>query len=409
VARPESLEEIRARELEEIENPRKGMNDGSLGEIHARRAKIGNRRHTPMPEPARDANDLTEKMTKWLRLSRKDSSLSEYLIACVQYFAGHPAEFRTTESWCIMITVALRAGDYNTTSELFGLMKAEGISRSSLTDAVELRYIILTKGWEAGWTYARSLTPSDAAGDPPTALPYHLWMKLAAPARRLTDSDSKARGRQDISDPQAILLLVEALPDLPEGTDVQKVQYAITLAKTLVQITATSTAMDFIRRYLHDLPASLDETMIKRCVDLINVAAYERSYFSSQAVRFFYKHCRMVDELLSIHSLLRPTTNTLLLLLANLEEADDPADHAVKLVARYQKLGGDDIVDERVQHRLAKLVHRSVERSQLLRKATTTLPQPQQERHWKRTEPGLKLDGQNGDDEVALAKANPER
>ena len=309
------------------------------------------------------------------------------------------AAFQTHQSFRVLVEIAINEAKFGAARRLWISMDRKGMLSDwdSLDDggvslwAVWARWMVRRGKWAEAWKTAQrwrtkmaKLSASELASE---GLPHAIWIEFLGKAHKSVDrppsSRSGSQKRSRLTDgrpPNApnILkgrgmgleeqhaLLMRQPPHLNHSqmTNVRpRTIYALVRAR--LRLGDRKWSMIAIRHWFLRMGSREAVTDIKgnrACLRLLHLylaLAFPLSNGQRSAVQKGSSSVRemeaVVNELVKLNPRVKPNSTTVLLLLRHLRSTAKCADNGARLVARYKRLYGDGVDDERVRLRLARL------------------------------------------------------
>jgi hypothetical protein len=330
-------------------------------------------RQEPILTFARSRSELHQKL---LSIIEDSSSSSVSVDQLVRFHDLHPSDLRSTRSYNVLIAWAIHHTQFTLARHLLQQMNGDSIERSSFTTILSLRLLVRSGHWEQAWleVYAAVFRPArHQLGEPGKPGSYALWLEMFAQPRwrkqrRLAQPRPAIEGWPRPMAPVRFLRVratpvdVEASrlervlthrPALPEHPPDARVRVTYAIAHALCRLGYQDHAANITKDYLHGLPFDLDDTTRRWCMKLVHLHAFREKTSLIRPHKSFFRARKTVETLLGCHPALRPTPNTLFLLIGHLKSASTPVLHARRLITRYRQKYGEDIVDAYVVRRMA--------------------------------------------------------
>ncbi|GLB36053.1 hypothetical protein LshimejAT787_0303410 [Lyophyllum shimeji] len=287
------------------------------------------------------------------------------LPALLDYHDLHSG-LRSTRSYNLLISLALRNRSYGTVPWLLESMHAESIPGNVETWKLRIRWLVQTKCWDKAWnevmsTNVRGKGATKGRFQVSSALPLPVWLEFSQALKRGAEPRrATAPGGSDISTTKTASLL-------PEPRDVYLTRYhtlmnnppaiiphdlAQTPPKAVYSVVSimldheqTEAALSLTRAYLTSLPPRISNSCARTCLDIIHLHMVAGS--SQRGLRRLYETRRTTVSLISLHPALRPTSTTLFLLLAPLRHAKRCGTVAWNIYRTFRAQWGGRIEDRR--------------------------------------------------------------
>ncbi|KAF8632539.1 hypothetical protein AX15_001754 [Amanita polypyramis BW_CC] len=306
------------------------------------------------------------------------------LPALIDYHDMHP-DFQSTRSYNLLISFSLRHASTGTAQWLLESMNVKGVLPNLETWKLHVRWLVQTGRLEEAIKLVRNFLSKNGGGfltpgnkqqlltcpQQKNLLP--IWLELFRPAKRGTircrttsdctrsvyrdslvslDSRHEYPGatahvlRNLLSKEMKFLVLPETVGEMPPGL-VHHMTWILLRARD------TSTACTLTHSYLSKLPETISRHWARRCLDIVHLHLVHDS--SLKGLPRFFETQRTLFAMLKHHRDIRPTSTTLLLLLAPLRRAKRCGSIAWKILKTFKSKYGIKVVDSRVRRRVVML------------------------------------------------------
>lgn len=310
------------------------------------------------------------------------------LPALLDYHDLYP-EYRSTRSYNMLISLALRHSSFGTVQWLLEDMHANGLPADLETWKLQVRWLVLAGWWDQAWKQAVNLESSNLGPIPtsPTSIrgpsppenreiPFSVWLEFFRTMKRGAIR-RRARSRWTRGE-DGILRRTPAVEIVAEATDPQalysarlhtlmthcpilrqqemkrtspRIIYYVT--NLMLQSNQKDAAFRMTRSYLAGLPRTIPQTWTRICLDIIHLLVSLGS--TKKGLPRLYESHRMLISFLALHPSLRPTSTTLFLLLSNLQRAKRCGTVAWNIVRGFRSRWGAHTEDRRVRRRVIAL------------------------------------------------------
>ncbi|KAF7295487.1 hypothetical protein MIND_01088600 [Mycena indigotica] len=254
----------------------------------------------------------------------------------LDYHELHKGGLRSTQSYNLLISLAIRNVAYGSAQLLFDSMSADQIPHDSETQKLQTRFLLRINSWEAVWDRVK------AAHNP---IPLDLWLEflkdMKRPGTSATSSAQETRFR----------MLMLHLPTF--SSDIRDSAHpALVIVRSMLLMDKHDAAMTLATRYLRSLPHHIDEKWVGHCMLIINaLIAHEAR---KRGLRDFYPARRKLNEMLAIHPNLYPSPKTLMVLLSTVRQTQKCGTIAWHTLIKFKTRWGPNVEDENVRHRVAE-------------------------------------------------------
>ncbi|KAF8078723.1 hypothetical protein FPV67DRAFT_74720 [Lyophyllum atratum] len=301
------------------------------------------------------------------------------LPALLDYHDLHPG-LRSTRSYNLLVSLALRNKSYGTVPWLLSSMRAASVPGNVETWKLRVRWLIQSGWWDKAWNEVMSTSPRiDVKGkgelkggfQVSNALPLPVWLEFFQPwkgrttrrrerARRALDNNTSTPEAPSQSFEPADLYLARYHTLMNNRPTVIPYDLAHTppkavysVASVMLDLEQTGMAVSLTRAYLSSLPPRISSSRARACLDIIHLHIAMGS--SHRGLRRFYEARRTMVSLISLHPALRPTSTTLALLLTPLRRAKRCGTVAWNVLRAFKAQWGARTEDRRVRRRVAIL------------------------------------------------------
>ncbi|KAG6862399.1 hypothetical protein C0995_011839 [Termitomyces sp. Mi166 len=299
----------------------------------------------------------------------------------LDYHDLHPG-LRSTRSYNLLISMAIRMASYGTVRWLLRSMRADNLPGNLETWKLRVRWLVQSGMWDKAWKETMRVLPqmntrmkdgAEMLFQVNGALPLHIWMEFF---RTLKYGTTRTRSRRR----QALASNAQLAPlESTSSPSSDSVSYSIRyhtlmnhrptviphdLSKTppkviyhtvwiMLHVGQADKALSLAKSYLECLPRSITTSCYRICLDILHLLIAKWS--SQRGLRCLYETRRMMVSLLSIYPTLRPTSTTLYLLLAPLDRAKRCGTVAANTLRAFKSDYGVRTEDRRVRRRVAVL------------------------------------------------------
>lgn len=298
------------------------------------------------------------------------------LPALIDYHDMFP-KFQSARSYNLLIGLALRHTNYGSVQWLLQSMKVNDVHPNLETSKHRVRWLVQTGCSRDAFKFVKSLS-SDNESHTGTSDKQQLrrqqkkllpiWLELFRPANGRSIYKATSTGRRNEhqtslkSLPPATTTHILLRPQLlelrslitPETLSEMSPGLAYHMIRFLLQVGNTSAARSMTNTYLSNLPRRLPRHLARSCLHIVHLHLTQSSSTNKGLARFFEIR-RTLVEILKQHDGLRPTSTTLLLLLAPLRRAKRCGTIAWKVLNSFKPQIRRKIVDSRVRRRVIML------------------------------------------------------
>ncbi|KAG6841913.1 hypothetical protein C0991_005093 [Blastosporella zonata] len=284
---------------------------------------------------------------------------------------------RSTRSYNLLISLAMRTASYGTVRWLLESMRAERVPASLETWKWRVRWLVQSGMWDKAWRTSMEISPrtNERIKDEErvvfkvtNALPLPIWMEFF---RTLKYGATRIRTRRrphtitaplnSSSSPDPLDLYSTryhtlmnnrpiAIPHDLSRTPPKHIYHAVW---TMLHVGQAETALSLTKSYFSCLPPRLPGSWYQTCLDILHLHIAKGS--TQKGLRRLYESRRTLVSLLSIYPTLRPTSTTLFLLLSPLYRAKRCGTVAANTVRAFKSQYGSRSEDRRVRRRVALL------------------------------------------------------
>ena len=309
------------------------------------------------------------------------------LPALIDYHDMHP-DFQSTRSYNLLISLSLRHASTGTAQWLLDSMNVKGISPNLETWKLHVRWLVQTGRLEEAIKLVRNFLSKNGSEFMTTSSKQQLlkgtqrnillpiWLELFRPAKR-----GSVRGRttpdgvhnvhngsfvpldamHEFFDGTVHILRNQLLREmkssiLPETVGQMPPRLVHHMTYILLQARHTSSARALSDSYLSKLPQTIPRHWVRPCLDIVHLHLVHGS--SLKGLPRFFEIRRTLFNMLKLHRDIRPTSTTLLLLLAPLWRAKRSGSIAWKILETFKSKYGIKVVDSRVRRRVVMLANK---------------------------------------------------
>lgn len=297
------------------------------------------------------------------------------LPALIDYHDMYPKS-QSARSYNLLIGLALRHTNYGSAQWLLRSMKVNGVHPNLETSKHRVRWLVQTGCSREAFKFVKSLSSDNEshAGSDKQQLRRQqkkilpVWLELFRPVkgRSIHKATSEERRNKNQSSrkslppaatshilrcPQLLelksLITSETLSEMSPGLAYHMIRF-------LLQVGDTSAARSMTNTYLSNLPRRLPRHLARSCLHIAHLHLTHDCSTNKGLARFFEIRRTLVD-ILKQHNGIRPTSTTLLLLLAPLRRAKRCGTIAWKVLNSFKPQIRRKIVDSRVRRRVIML------------------------------------------------------
>ncbi|KAJ7596953.1 hypothetical protein C8J56DRAFT_302268 [Mycena floridula] len=274
------------------------------------------------------------------------------ITALLDYHDLYPY-FRSTRSYNLLISHALRHASFGTVRWLLKSMNNDMIPQNKETEKLKARWSIQQGWWDNVWSIVDRSSFANRKFAAGGHIPEHLWLEFfRAPARGAEWRGKPFEGQIPLPPLSDDHRLTTLLGKRPMFTEIPPRIVYFTL-RGFLYAGRKDSAMKLAVAYLGQLPQFLDMKLTKGSLDIIHLLMAH--YPESIGLRRLHETRRMLMKLQSLHPSFRPTSVTLYLLLGSLSRASQCGTQASNVVASFKMRWGPQVEDNRVRRRVASL------------------------------------------------------
>ncbi|KAG6912038.1 hypothetical protein DXG01_000286 [Tephrocybe rancida] len=334
---------------------------------------------TPHFPLAKNYNTLHQNLLRLIHSRHPPPSLP----ALMDYHDLHPG-FRSTRSYNLLISLAIRTASYGTARWLLDSMRAERVPGNLETWKLKVRWMVQSGMWNKAWRQAMDISPRTRTrtkdGDKvifkvTNALPLPIWIeffrtlkygttRIRSRRRRTSTPNTQAPSVPTPSDsaPSDSLHLYSTryhtlmnnrptvVPHDLSSTPPKAIYHTVWI---MLNVGQSDTALSLSKSYFASLPPQISRSWYRICLDILHLNIAKGS--SQQGLRRLYESRRAMVSLISAYPTLQPTSTTLFLLLAPLYRAKRCGTVAANTLRAFKSLYGSRTEDRRVRRRVALL------------------------------------------------------
>ena len=296
------------------------------------------------------------------------------------------AAFQTHRSFRVLVEIAINEAKFKAVRRLWVEMDRKGMLSDwdSLDDggvslwAVWVRWMVRQGKWAEAWKTAQKwrvkmvkLSASELASE---GLPHAIWIEFLGKAHKSVDRPPSSQRRSCLTDggdlglEEQHMLLMRQPPHRNHSqiTNVRP-RTIYSLVRARLRLGDREWSMNVIRHWFERMgseKARTDTNGNLACLRFLHLylalafPLLDRQRTGGSGVPRGFSSVRKmeaaVNELMQLNPRVKPNSTTVLLLLRHLGSTAKCADNGVRLVARYKRLYGDEVVDGRVRLRLAR-------------------------------------------------------
>ncbi|OSC99463.1 hypothetical protein PYCCODRAFT_827685 [Trametes coccinea BRFM310] len=275
----------------------------------------------------------------------------------LSYHAAHPS-LHSTESFNLLIKVAIRHSSYGTVRDLLSRMVREDVPGDVETRTLRVRCLVRTGYWTRAWGEEMARMRRDGE-----AMPLPVWLEFFGEVKRgaiWVKPTTRWNGQKSTPcvlqppDSSVIAERLDALLNhqpLVRPADLERVPPRVVYAivRAFIARDQRSAATQVTADYFATLPHELDEEWRWSCLSIVHLHLKPRR----RTLAEHYALCKTLFGFLDMHPSLRPTSTTLFFLLGSLKGTRRPGTRADAVVRGFVKHWGPDIVDDAVRRRVA--------------------------------------------------------
>lgn len=316
-------------------------------------------------------------------LLRIATSRPQSISVVINYHLRCPRAFRTTHSYNLLVSLAIRHAAFGTAMRLLLAMHEEAIPPNMETWKLIVRWLVRTGRWHEAWKRV-SLIAKQHADDQggtfkqspihPIPLPLSLWLELCGSqkrgALRYRDRSKMKDGfsLERYSSPPSILrpcpsqtsptlttfrsrICLEGLGSL-EFTKLHP-RAVFILARTMIKAGHPGVASAMTSSYLKGLPSHIGRHHRHAVINLVHL--HMSTLPGKQGLSRHFAQRHLLSEFLDIHPGIRPSPATLFLLLGTLRACRRCGTLAFKCLQFFRKRWGTRIESSTVRRRVVAL------------------------------------------------------
>ncbi|KAG6818021.1 hypothetical protein H0H87_009176 [Tephrocybe sp. NHM501043] len=299
----------------------------------------------------------------------------------MDYHDLHPGH-RSTRSYNLLISLAMRTASYGTVRWLLNCMSAECVPGNLETWKWRVRWLVQSGMWDTAWRESMEMLPptkerikigKKVVFRATNALPLPVWMEffktLKYGATRIRShrphvpnaqvaptQKSSSFPRSDSFDLYSTRYHTlmnnrpAVIPHELSQTPPKAIYHAVWI---MLHVGHADTALSLTKTYFSCLPPSIPGSYYKTCLDILHLHIAKGS--TKRGLRRLYETRRTMVSLLSNYPSLRPTSTTLFLLLSPLRSAKRCGTVAANIIRSFKAQYGSRTEDRRVRRRVALL------------------------------------------------------
>jgi hypothetical protein len=251
-------------------------------------------------------------------------------------------EFQSTNSFNLMVSLAIAIRDYSSANALIKEMVRRGLHNGSEFRKLSVRFWLRQGKWTEMW-----VRETDAGK---RSIPLPIWIEFLGAVRIFEElsADASQEERQAYREGCASALssrhtlLMRHRPVLtPTQTAIMPPRAMFSLMQWMLQARERKEAFNLTVTYFQRLPRMLSRSYSRCCTAIMNLHLEARM----EEVRELRP---LLQKLLSLHPELRPNTDTLWLVLGAVRTRHGNSVKLVRIVRYFQEKWGEEIADERV-------------------------------------------------------------
>ncbi|KAF9229205.1 hypothetical protein BS17DRAFT_771173 [Gyrodon lividus] len=308
-----------------------------------------------------------------------------FLSAIIHYHFDCPRGMRTTRSFNLLISLALRQTAFGTARRLFSAMQTEAIPANMETWKLTIRWLVRTGRWGEAWERVLFITEgkdfkSAPAITPTKPLPLPLWLELFGSQKRgalRRQSNTQATGtgnptentmvslrslvpcpsqRSSVVEKSQYRALMQVLPSLTSSNCVQLLPRTILImARTMFLVGRRDLALSTTLSYLESLPPRLRRCDRRVVLDLVHLHLDMGARGGKPGLKRHFAQRRMLLKFLNARRDLTPSPMTLFLLLGSLRACRRGGSLAMQCLRLFQKRWGPHVQSSLVRRRITSL------------------------------------------------------
>lgn len=288
----------------------------------------------PTPTPT-SRESLHQNLLSLISHSSKSPASLRSLIS--YHSLPHCALFQSTQSYNLLLSLAIRHASFGTAERLLAMMHIGGFKGNMTTWKLRVRLMVRSGKWDEAWRSVMDVLNSkrwrlDGQG---SGMPLVIWMEFFTPMKRgairkltefglevVKEIDMSERRRRDKStmslDAQRLDLLMKHAPSLtPKEYTRIPARAVYFIIWMMLRAGHFDDAKKMTQSYLGGLPPRLDPREVRASLDIIHLHIPWGSRKQSPLDEH-YDVRHIVETFLAMHKDLRPDARTLYLLLRSL-------------------------------------------------------------------------------------------
>lgn len=294
------------------------------------------KRLPPFLPPVTSAHSLYRNVLLLLSARRRPS-----FTAVVDYHEIH-TRFRSTKSYNLLMSHALRNASYGTVLWILKSMAELSLRPNKETEKLKLRWLMQMGLRDDAWRFA--VQRSDK-------IPEHIWLELFRTSKRGANRRLASAESNEPLTTDHLITLLKHRPLPQDGCFPSRVVFVILQA--FMRVDRFDSAYRLAVSYLGNLPQDLSHRTRRGCLDIIHLFICHRS--DTRGLRLLHHRHRTMLSLCSLHPQLRPNCTTLFILLGALRRSSHCGTHALAFVTSFKRRYGPQVEDDRVRRRIACL------------------------------------------------------
>ncbi|KAG5653582.1 hypothetical protein H0H81_012089 [Sphagnurus paluster] len=289
-------------------------------------------------------------------------------------------DLRSTRSYNLLISLALRTGSYGAVPWLLSSMHMESIPSNIETWTLRTRWLVQSGWWDKAWKEAIEAFPRSNIRETngpaksrflvTDTLPLPIWLEFfrtvkhgmkrqrtrirpASPSSVESTSDSEQPSIPDLYWKRYQILMNNRPANIPHDLAQTSPTVVYSVVSILLHAREVDKAISLTKSYLTNLPPRMSTSRTMKCLDIIHLHIALGS--SHSGLRNLFETRRTMISLLASHPALQPTSTTVFLLLRQLRRAKHCGTVAQRVVHEFKRKWGAHIEDRRVKRRVATL------------------------------------------------------
>ncbi|KAF9244622.1 hypothetical protein BU15DRAFT_42076 [Melanogaster broomeanus] len=286
---------------------------------------------------------------------------------------------RSTRSFNLLISIALRQTAFGTAQRLFNAMRVDDVPASMETWKLTVRWLVRTGRWDEAWRRVLSITEgkdlkSASVITPTKPIPLPLWLELFGSQKRgalRRQSTGSASGNSRVSPSRLVpcpsrvssaveqsryRALMQVIPPLTSLNSTHILPRTIhVIARTMVHIGRRDLALSTTLSYLESLPSRIRRCDRRAILDLLHLHMFLGTRSGKPGLKRHFAQRRTMFKLLNARQDLTPSPMTLFLLLGSLRASRRCGTMAMQCLRLFQKRWGPSVQSSLVRRRITSL------------------------------------------------------